>query len=482
MSFNGVLDEWMYAARILTDAEVAERYGDGFGSTATGGGGNAFTPPAPSTPSVSVPSGSTANRPVIASVVGQLFFNTDTQTLEYWDGSDWVPVAPGLDEIILKSLIDAKGDLIAGTANDTPARLPVGTDGDVLTADSGATTGVSWQTPPLPSAFTAKGDLLAGTGPGTYAVLPVGAPGSVLFADPSQPTGLRWDFFTERILTPPPILLGLELPAPLVGTGLAVTPPPVLLGLALPDPEVVRSTSVSPPPIELGLVLPAPEVAVGEPGLAALRAKYRAGSLSGSLSDGDPISSLSDESGNGRTLTESGSNRPAYKAGSGPNGLDWIDFATGKWLESSANDVLPLSGAEFVVFVIWKGGASNNIVWGGGTGTNNQAAFLQIQSTTGYRHDLWNNALSTITATLSNWRLSTFQLKSGTVKQWDDGALQSTQTKTSNVQSNHFLLGRLTTAHFESFNGGIAELRVYGALTDTEIDDINTLLMDAAGL
>jgi hypothetical protein len=48
---------------------------------------------------------------------------------------------------ILESLIDAKGDLIVGSAADTAARLAVGTNGQVLTADSGETTGVKWATP-----------------------------------------------------------------------------------------------------------------------------------------------------------------------------------------------------------------------------------------------------------------------------------------------------------------------------------------------
>ena len=45
---------------------------------------------------------------------------------------------------IPKSLIDAKGDLIVGSANDTAARLAVGTNDYVLTADSTATNGVKW--------------------------------------------------------------------------------------------------------------------------------------------------------------------------------------------------------------------------------------------------------------------------------------------------------------------------------------------------
>lgn len=42
------------------------------------------------------------------------------------------------------TVIDAKGDLLVGTANDTIGRLAVGTDGYVLTADSSQSSGVKW--------------------------------------------------------------------------------------------------------------------------------------------------------------------------------------------------------------------------------------------------------------------------------------------------------------------------------------------------
>jgi hypothetical protein len=48
---------------------------------------------------------------------------------------------------IAKSIVDAKGDLIAATAADTVSRIAVGTNGQVLTADSAEATGMKWATP-----------------------------------------------------------------------------------------------------------------------------------------------------------------------------------------------------------------------------------------------------------------------------------------------------------------------------------------------
>jgi len=55
--------------------------------------------------------------------------------------------------IITAGVVDAKGDLIVGSADDAVARLGVGTNGQVLTAASGATYGVQWSDPAAVGVF-----------------------------------------------------------------------------------------------------------------------------------------------------------------------------------------------------------------------------------------------------------------------------------------------------------------------------------------
>ena len=53
---------------------------------------------------------------------------------------------PSVEGGIQPTIVDAKGDLITATAADTPARLAVGTNGQYLSADSTASTGLAWAT------------------------------------------------------------------------------------------------------------------------------------------------------------------------------------------------------------------------------------------------------------------------------------------------------------------------------------------------
>ena len=56
--------------------------------------------------------------------------------------------------VITAGVVDAKGDLIVGSADDAVARLGVGSNGQVLTAASGATYGVQWSDPAAVGVFT----------------------------------------------------------------------------------------------------------------------------------------------------------------------------------------------------------------------------------------------------------------------------------------------------------------------------------------
>jgi hypothetical protein len=65
----------------------------------------------------------------------------------------------------MATAIDAKGDLIAGTAADTFDRLAVGTNGQTLVADSTTATGLKWAAPTSGSMTSiASGSLPTGSG------------------------------------------------------------------------------------------------------------------------------------------------------------------------------------------------------------------------------------------------------------------------------------------------------------------------------
>jgi len=59
---------------------------------------------------------------------------------------DFTWVAQDDSNAIQNAIVDAKGDLIAASAADTPARLAVGTNGQLLQADSTTATGLKWAT------------------------------------------------------------------------------------------------------------------------------------------------------------------------------------------------------------------------------------------------------------------------------------------------------------------------------------------------
>lgn len=105
-------------------------------------------------------------------------------------------VHPTNTAVIPKSLLTTKGDLIAAAGSANPARVAPGTDGQALIADSASAAGVKWSTVGgtgiPPATVDAKGDLLVGTANDTVTRLGVGPDTNVLTADSTQATGLKW--------------------------------------------------------------------------------------------------------------------------------------------------------------------------------------------------------------------------------------------------------------------------------------------------
>jgi hypothetical protein len=102
---------------------------------------------------------------------GQCCYLKDTDAVLTYSGAAWV----GFDDsnAIQNSIVDAKGDLVAASAADTPARLAVGANDTVLVAASGETTGLKWS-----GAWTTwtptVSNLSIGNGTGVYRYAQIG--------------------------------------------------------------------------------------------------------------------------------------------------------------------------------------------------------------------------------------------------------------------------------------------------------------------
>ena len=116
---------------------------------------------------------------------GEFGFETDTRQFKLGDGSTaWsglaypatgtitgVTAGTGLDgggtsgvvtltldtaAVVSPEIVDAKGDIVIGTAADTPGILAVGSDGQYLTANSATASGLEWKTLTTDLAVTAQ--------------------------------------------------------------------------------------------------------------------------------------------------------------------------------------------------------------------------------------------------------------------------------------------------------------------------------------
>jgi len=77
-------------------------------------------------------------------ITGQIWYKSDNGATYIYYDSYWVEVG-GVSTNVVLNTIDAKGDLIVGTADNTISKLSVGTNGHVLAANSSTATGLEWK-------------------------------------------------------------------------------------------------------------------------------------------------------------------------------------------------------------------------------------------------------------------------------------------------------------------------------------------------
>jgi hypothetical protein len=133
-----------------------------------------------------------SDTPPVSPATGQLWYESDSGlTFIYYD-SQWIEIGGGSSYDTVINTIQAKGDLLAGTASQTLDRVTVGTNNQRLIANSSTSTGLSWANDTTNTVIDTKGDLLVGATADVVAKLPVGTDNQMLVANSSATNGLAW--------------------------------------------------------------------------------------------------------------------------------------------------------------------------------------------------------------------------------------------------------------------------------------------------
>ena len=83
-----------------------------------------------------------------ALITGALYFNSVVGAMKVYDGAAWDLVAPDTSNFIDKTILTAKGTIIAASTASTPVALTTAaTDGYILSVSAAATSGLAWIAP-----------------------------------------------------------------------------------------------------------------------------------------------------------------------------------------------------------------------------------------------------------------------------------------------------------------------------------------------